>query len=224
MSSAWCVVVASFPFYDGVLWGLAVARGPFGGRRSVDPSVCAVAVRGCRAGGDIHVLVSWSSGSFFVTARLAPSSSWSLEALLCRWSAAWLAGRCSSPSSFGGQGAGAVEVVEWSAEEGSGLAGPDRRRCGLGVRRRPMLLLFVLDPALRSWWILRLFKACWLGALSSPGLVVDGGFFVAVCAAGGLCRRCEVEDDVPLQFLPLFPFLLHLYFFACVRCIFPAIC
>ena len=72
--------------------------------------------------------------------------------------------------------------------------------------------------------MLRLFKAYWLGALSSPGFVVDGGFFVAVRAAGGLCRRREVEDDVPLQFLPLFPFLLLLYFLACVRCTFPAIC
>ena len=182
MSSAWCVVVVSFPSCGSVLWGLAVARGPFGGRGSEDSSVCTVAVRGCRAGGDVHVLVSWSSGSSFVTTRLAPSSSWSLEVLLCRWSGASLAGRCSAPPSFGGRVDDAVEVGVWSAAEGSGRSRPDRRRCGLGVLRRPMFVIFLSDPVLRNRWILRLVKASWLGVLPFPGFGVDGGFFAGVRA------------------------------------------
>jgi hypothetical protein len=99
MSSAWCVVSVSSPFCVGVLWDLAVARVSFGGRGSVDPSVCAVAVRGHRAGGGVHGLVFRSSGSVSVATRLSPSSSWSLEGLLCRWS-----GPRSSSSSPAGEG------------------------------------------------------------------------------------------------------------------------
>ena len=136
-----------------------------------------------------------------------------------------MAGRRYAPPTFGGRVDVAVEVGERSAAEGSGCSKPDRRRDGLGVRRRLMFVIFLLDPVLRNRWILQLVKAFGLGVLPSPGIGVDGDFFAGVRAGGGRGRRCEDEDvDVSLQFHLLYPFLMLLYFFAVVRCILSTFC
>jgi hypothetical protein len=130
-----------------------------------------------------------------------------------------MARRMSALSITGGAGGGAAEGVGRFAGEGSGLLWPDRKRLELGVCRRPMSFQYVSDPVLRSWWLLRLFKAFWLGVHPPPRFVVVGAF-VAVRAGGGSSRRLEVdEDEGPQRFLLMYPLLVFLYLCASLCCI-----